>query len=374
MRPSFKALALVAAAVAGCAAQASTGPGHRVPNTGNTSPPSDWRFAPGQLFNGVAALDAVARLTFTASNGFGYACSGSLLAGGAHVLTAAHCADDFVGNMSVQFGWYNGVAAETRSVSVINAIVHPQWLGFGNSVDRGIDLAILRLSAPVTSIAGYNLSTTNDVGKEHLMAGYGTTQRGDVNLPTNWNDGNFGHYAFNTFDVSSRDFNQAVDTTFPGWSFDEAYYAPGVTYMVDFDNPNGAAVNNTLGRVAGATGNSWASGAGLGANEGLIAGGDSGGPDLVWNGSQWLLSGVHSWGWQGSSVCSLINVGGNTCDVAADNGSSYGDLSGSTAVFSAAGWINSVTAVPEPQTYALMLAGLAAVAQMARRRKAAVSA
>src|SRR6218665_3064369 len=34
------------------------------PTTANTSSPSNWRFAPGQLFNGVAALDGVALLEF----------------------------------------------------------------------------------------------------------------------------------------------------------------------------------------------------------------------------------------------------------------------------------------------------------------------
>jgi hypothetical protein len=357
-------LATLAAAAALTVAAA---PAHA---TGNTSAPSDWRFTPGQLFNGVAALDAVARLSFTASDGYSYGCSGSLLAGGAYVLTAAHCADDFVGSMTVQFGWAGGSATVTRTVSTADATVHPLWQGFDNSVDRGVDLAVLRLSAPVTTLAGYTLSTTNDVGKEHLMAGYGTTQVGSVNAPTNWNDGSFGHYAFNTFDVTSRDFNKAVDQVDPTWGFSEAYYAPGVTYMVDFDHPNGNAANNTLQRVANATGNTWASSAGLGLREGVIAGGDSGGPDLVWNGTEWLLSGVHSWGWGGNSVCSFINVGPNNCDVASDNGSSYGDLSGSTAVFSAAGWINAVTAVPEPQTWALLLAGLAGVSAAARRRRA----
>lgn len=348
------------------------------PTTGNTSSPSNWRFAPGQLFNGVAALDGVALLSFTGSDGSLYACSGSLLQGGAYVLTAGHCADDFVGNMTVMFGYYNGVASVTRTVSQGNATLHPLWQGFGNSADAGTDLAILKLSAPVTTIAGYQLSTTNDVGKNYLMAGYGTSGVATSLTSPNWADRNYGHYGYNTFDVTSKVFNQAVDTVVAGWGYNPAYYA-GTTYMSDFDNANGSATNNTLGRIAGVSGNAWTSNTGLGANEALIAGGDSGGGDFVWDAAsgQWLLSAVHSWGWQGNDTsgtgaCDFVGL--TNCDARVNNSSSYGDLSGSTAVFDQRTWINSVVnpavPVPEPETYALMLAGLALVAGVARRRRA----
>ena len=84
------------------------------PNTGNSSAVANWRFAPGQVFNGVAgALDGVARISFTTPQG-NYACSGSLLQGGQYVLTAAHCADDF-SSMTVQFGWFAGSAGLGRT-------------------------------------------------------------------------------------------------------------------------------------------------------------------------------------------------------------------------------------------------------------------
>lgn len=330
------------------------------PLTGNNSSPSDWRFTPGQTFNGVAgALDGVARLSFTNAGG-NWACSGSLLAGGQYVLTAAHCADDFT-SMKVDFGWAGGKATVSRTVAVSGAYVNPNWDG---RLDTGADIAILKLNQSVTTIQGYKLSTTNDVGKDFLMAGYGTTTVGGSDVDTNWDDWQWGHYGYNTFDIDSKNYNRISDEHI-NWGYDPSYYAPGVTYMSDYDN--GSQQYNTLGRMAGVAGNGWSSNLGLGVNEALIAGGDSGGGDFVWNGTEWILSAVHSWGWQGSESCPYFGLNG--CDVSDLNSSSYGDLSGSTATFSHIAWINSVTAVPEPATYGMMLSGLALVGAMARRRR-----
>ena len=353
------------------AAQASNGLqlpalGSYDPATANTSSPSSWRFAPGQAFNGVTgALDGVARLSFSNAQG-NWACSGSLLAGGQYVVTAAHCADNFT-SMTVNFGWYNSVATETRSVAVGGATVHPLWAGAGTSLDAGSDIALLKLSAPVTSITGYNLSTTNDVGKNFLMAGYGTTSVGSSNVATNWGDGAYGHYGYNTVDVDSKTFNATMDQYVAGWGYDASFYV-GLTYMSDYDHASGALANNTLARVAAVTGNAWTSNSGLGSNEALIAGGDSGGGDFVWSGTEWLLSGVHSWGWGGNEPCGAVGLVG--CDIGTTNTSSYGDLSGSTAVVSHLAWISStINPVPEPGTWALLLGGLSAVTSLARRRK-----
>ncbi|NRR32999.1 trypsin-like serine protease [Oxalobacteraceae bacterium] len=361
---SLKLVAVVAALLAAAGAQASNSD-LLTPLTGNTTAPSNWRFEPGQVFNGVAgALDGVARLSFSNSGG-NWACSGSLLAGGQYVLTAAHCADDFT-KMTVDFGWNKGSATVSRSVAVSDAYVNPHWNG---ALDSGADIAILKLDQAVTGIKGYNLSTTNDVGKDFLMAGYGTSSRAGSDTDPNWNDGAYGHYGYNTFDVDSKTYNE-ISNNVTNWGYDPDFYAPGTTYMSDYDD--GSAAHNTLGRMAGASGNGWSSGTGLGANEALIAGGDSGGGDFVWNGSEWLLSGVHSWGWQGSDSCSYFNLSG--CDSSVSNSSSFGDLSGSTATYSHVGWISSVTAVPEPETYAMMLSGLAMVGALARRRRQATAA
>ncbi len=331
------------------------------PNTSNTSDPFRWRMVDGQLFNGVS-MDGVARLRFDNDgnlNNGSYVCSGTLLAGGQYVLTAAHCADDF-NVMEISFGVYGNVAKETRSAST--AYVHSGWNG---SLGTGADIAVIKLDAPVVGIQGFNLSTSNDVGKSMLITGYGSTTTGDSTTRSNWGDWGWGHWGYNVADVSVQ-------------TFDTAVYGPnnweyfGEEYLFDFDN--GLPGNNALGMLAELTGNVWSSDTGR-ANEALIAGGDSGGADFVWNGSEWLISGVHSYGY--FSFCTSFGITPN-CDVSTGangaggnwgNTTSYGDVSGSTAVYSHAAWVSQVTAVPEPSTYAMLLAGLISVGAIARRRR-----
>lgn len=344
----------------------------RVANTGNTSAPSNWRLDPNAAFNGVAAaFNGTAALTFTAPGGT-FACSGSLLPGGQYILTAAHCADDAT-SMTIEFGLFNNAALEVRTATQF--IVHPGWTASGGELDNGSDIAVVKLNAPVTTLNAYYLSTTNDVGKQQLITGYGTSGIGTATTNPSWADGAYGHWGRNTADVESSVLFAAWDAANPG----AGTYTPptyGVTYVTDYDavtlTPAEQSQYNTIQRMATLTGGAFSSGTGVGLEEALIAGGDSGGGDFIWDAAsgRWLLSAVHSWGWQfcGGRVTP-------TCDYRSTNSSSYGDLSGSTATFSHIAWIESVvgqsvTVVPEPGTYAMMLAGLMAVGGIARRRKA----
>lgn len=337
------------------------------PETSNTSPVVNWRLDPTASFNGVAnALNGTAALTFRQGGGT-YACSGSLLPGGEYILTAAHCAAG-VSSMTIEFGLYNNVALETRTAT--QYIIHPGWVG---QLDTGADVALVKLNAPVTNLNAYYLSDTNDTGKEMLISGYGTTGTGYQGNP-GWTDSAYGHYGYNTIDGFSSDILAGAEYTPPTYGF---------TYVADFDSWTDASGNmiadpgryNTVQRIADARGDgSITSTLAVGAGEALIAGGDSGGGDFVWNAGlgMWILTGVHSWGW---NYCPG-RIDNPSCDYVPNGTSSYGDLMGSSATFSHIDWIesvlgHSVTApIPEPGTYALLLAGLGVVGGIARRRRA----
>ncbi len=339
------------------------------PTTSNTTSDPKWRLNPTAEFNGVAnAFNGTARLFFTERGAPDdtWVCSGSLLPGGEWLLTAAHCATN-LRSMDVQFGVYAGVAVETRQA--VGYVLNPGWDG---SLDTGADVALIKLDSAVTTLNTYYLSATNDVGKEHLITGYGTTGTGTSTSDTNWYDPNYGHFGYNVFDGESSEI-------FGAWgqgTYTEPTY--GVTYVADFDSFGITGADNynynTLQRMADITGSTaWTSGLALGEREALIGGGDSGGGDFIWDAAsgQWLLSAVHSWGWQ---FCNgRIDP---SCDFNGVNSGSYGDLSGSTAVYTHVAWIESVVGrsvtapIPEPGTWALMMSGLVGVGSLVRRRRA----
>lgn len=257
------AVALIAAG-----AQANTITLETVDQTGQTAErqdaittagdPSDYVVS-GGVFSGVARL-----ITNTGS-----LCTGALLSGGAHVLTAAHCVTDSAGTITVDsvISTFTGGSGSLDLAST-SVAVHPDWDGNSQS---GVDLAIIELEDVLTDdYMSYEIfSGSLPFGVDVIKAGYGLTGTGQ--------DGVIGGSA---------------GTLHAGLNEYEAIYSTDQDWLLvyDFDSPDCA--NNTL-TLLGIPGSSC----GLGADEVMAAPGDSGSASFVLGTSGQLeIVGITSFG------------------------------------------------------------------------------
>lgn len=280
----------------------------------------------GSLLSGadVDYLDAVAKLTLTRSDGT-FSCSGSLLAGGLYVLTAAHCvtgANASATTSKITLSWNEGAVTATSTSYIVAS-------GWDGALSEGNDLALIQLSSAVTAIDGYSLFSSSAQGSDVLIAGYGKTGTGSTGAT-----GSSGtlHYGYNEYDADGR-----------------IYQMTGISssiYLYDFDD--GTRADSLFGSL------------GLGSSlEAIIASGDSGGASLVYSNGEWYLAGVHSFIGCATQSCTANSV--------------FGNYAGDVSVFGQLAWLQSyvvTAAVPEGQTYALFLAGLGLIVPFARRRPA----
>lgn len=244
-----------------------------------------------------------------------YACSGSLLPSGRHILTAAHCLDDMVKHEAIEFSFEArpedvsvrfAVADGLVSVPASRLDVHPSW---NRQLIDGSDIAIIELDdfAPVEAdryeIARVPLdgdADTLDFGHA-LMFGYGdlgTGLKGEYAM----SDGQL-RYGWNQFETTDLD----------------AYPQDNHQRILYFDFDSGQARNDTLGSLEDLHD------LGLGDAESMTARGDSGGPVFV----NHRIAGVTSAAW-----------GGFSTDEVRGTNSSFGDLGLSTRVSSFAHWID----------------------------------
>lgn len=252
---------------------------------------------------GQAFLNAEAKLLINLSNVGTVGCSGSLLSGGAYILTAAHCVTGDNGtstatSISINF------ANVGLTLSASNYIVDPVWTG---SVSNGGDLALIKLTTPVTSIAGYALDTSpSALGQVVTLAGYGDTGTGSTG-------------ATNSFGTLYYGTNEYIGT----------YTSTPSVYAYAFSQ-----IGDTT--------------------EAIIASGDSGGAGLIDVNGNWEIAGVHDF-----VACVTQGCTPN---------SSFGDLGGDTSVYADAAFLNSVLAAPEPASIAMFGIGMAGLGAVRRRR------
>lgn len=296
-----------------------------------------------------------------------FICSGSLLADHVSVLTAAHCVSNGSSTRPISTTAYFGTTNNpdsivyadptSKAIPISTYNVNPKYTG---SVIDSNDIAILHLStAAPDTFTSYSLYTGGDItGQNYNIAGYG--QRSDVggSIGADLGPGRLRQgdntYDFRLGDPMFKGFftNLNADgTNFFGTTADISN-----SYLSDFDN--GLQANNASCLLSAAITGSvdprlcGAGSLGVGPTEVSTAGGDSGGPQFI-NGQ---IASVTSYG---------LSFGMNFGDIDGKLNSSFGEFNGFVPVSSNLDFINS--AVPEPSSWALMIAGFGIVGASARR-------
>jgi hypothetical protein len=222
-------------------------------------------------------------------------CTASLLWTGQHVLTAAHCVNSLAAG-SIRFDLSSGPLTYTYGAG--DAQRHPSYSGM---VENGYDVAVIKLGTVVdVTVPRYDIFTLTDqseIGVTSVKFGYGLTGNGNTG-----SEGSRGtkHYGVNEWESLGLG-----DLGVPGTTNDSTQ----LTY--DFDN--GLAANDGFGYFfgsgAGAAGNPIYDDTGLGLDETMSAGGDSGSPTFVLDGGTYKIAGV------GSYISRLADSGGNSSDI-----------------------------------------------------------
>jgi hypothetical protein len=333
------------------------------------------------IYKPTANKSGTVALIMDYANGDRFICSGSVLANGRSIATAAHCVSDGGGTRAAGLvkttAYFFDGDADTRTpfksggtaIEIIHYDIHPNYTG--EVIDQN-DIAVLALKvrAPASAVR-YDLHTpTSLTGEVFNVAGYGTrstvggsqgrtgefgARTGYLREGDNRYDYAWGNPLFQGF-FTNRD----VSGQFAGQNF-FGFAEIAFSYISDFDN--GLAAQSQSRRVAnalglGAIGNINFNDNGLGAREVGIAGGDSGGPGFI----DGKLASINSYG---------LTFGSNFGDFGGGLNSGWGEFSGYVPVYIHQDFIaSSMTgAVPEPSSWAMLIAGFGLAGGALRRRR-----
>ena len=315
--------------------------------------------------NGVVALI----MNYGAAGNF--ICSGSLLSDRVSILTAGHCVSDGGGTpgpASVTAYFYGGSnpdavltsAGVGTAVPISQIFVHPGYTG--QVIDQN-DIAVLRLSVEAPAFAkGYNINQSGALeGKNFTVAGVGGRSTVGGSVGVNAGTGRLregdNRYDFTFGDADFGGFFTDIDPANGENFFGTAQIEHSI--ISDFDN---GLVANDASCILGLAfvGNPIRfCDLGRGAREVGVAGGDSGGPQFF----KGKVSSVTSYG---------LSFGPDFGDAVGGLQSSFGEYSGYVPTHIHTSFIvNSM--VPEPGSWALMIAGFGLAGTAIRRQRRAVA-
>jgi len=269
----------------------------------------------------------------------GYIASGTLISS-EWVLTAGHVVggtNNYGAGVSGMFFGLGSVYSGT-GIAATEWIPYAGWSSSNGDVWAGVDLGLVRLSQPITSVTPALLDfSTPLLGLLGTNVGYGRSGIGSGGMSTPAGTKRAGQ---NMIDARGG----MVTTMGSGTLLDLDGISPTVLFQ-DFDHPTDL-VASTMGSVTPV------------AQEYLIASGDSGGGLFIDVGGVTKLVGV-------SSFLASLPYPWDATGANAD----YGDLAGVVSVQSFENWIFTVTGVPEPSVISLLFFGLGGLVLMRGRRK-----
>ena len=276
-------------------------------------------------------------------------CTGSLLDGGMHILTAAHCItgnltgepidiDDIVVEFLLPEGLFN------RTLN--NVFISPDWSGEASIIPfiEGGDIAILEMTtqAPEQAEQYPIFRDMDEIGQIVEIIGYG-----------NYGVGSTGEIVGTRGDkkIVGRNQFEAMLNDFEGILPVLDIASAGSQLMIDFDD--GLPQHDTFGIFIGIND------LGLGEQEVFGARGDSGSPAFI----EGKIAGV-------LSLRAGARFIGSPPDINTFEDSSFGEVSGYSRVSEYAGFIDSVvaTSVPEPSSV-LGLLTISGIALGASKKK-----
>jgi hypothetical protein len=292
-----------------------------------------------------------------------FICSGSLLGDRKSVLTAGHCVSGgtehggTAGLKSVTAYFYAGdkpgqpgnlynpdtvvfQSPEATAISSIGVSVHSEYTG--QVIDQN-DIAVVRLADFAPDWAqSYEIDYSAGLeGRDYTIDGYGGRSDTGGSVGVNLGVGRLRE-GDNRYDF------RLGDADFEGFLTDPGFFgsaAKDFSYIADFDDGTGAHDASCQLAVAGfgLAASAKYCNLGRGPREVSSAGGDSGGPQF---GADGRLLSVTSYG---------LTFGTDFGDIDDLLNDSFGELNGFVPLFIHRAFIES--AVPEPQTWAMMLMG-----------------